>query len=206
MAQRTLWEEGRQPGPVVVGGVASALLVAVLLTEIFGSQLGFFFDLVFVLACLGAALMVRPRDFFTVGVLPPLALIGTILLVAVVDRTLVADVDDHLAQATVSGLAHHAQALAVGYALALATLALRQVAMRNQGRLRVPRPDRCRRGRRRRTRGHIGPAGLLTTATFGALGITRSVAFAPTGRPARGGLIPSCGDRLQSSGRPRSAN
>lgn len=140
MAQRTLWEEGRQPGPMVVGGVASALLVAVLLTEVFGSQLGFFFDLVFVLACLGAALLVRPRDFFTVGVMPPLALIGTILLVAVVDRSLVADVDDHLAQATVSGLAHHAQALAIGYALALATLALRQVAMRNHGRLRVQPP------------------------------------------------------------------
>lgn len=139
MAQRTLWEEGRQPGPVVVGGVASALLVAVLLTEVFGSQLGFFFDLVFVLACLGAALLVRPRDFFTVGVMPPLALIGTVLLVAAVDRGLVADVEDHLVQATVSGLAHHAQALAIGYALALATLALRQVAMRNQGRLRVQR-------------------------------------------------------------------
>ena len=140
MTQRTLWEEGRQPGPVVVGGMASALLVAVLLTELFGSQLGLFFDLVFVLACLGAALLVRPRDFFTVGVMPPLALIGTILLVAMVDRGLVADADDHLAQATVSGLAHHAQALAIGYALALATLALRQVAMRNQGRLRVQRP------------------------------------------------------------------
>lgn len=139
MAQRTLWEEGRQPGPVVVGGVAAALLVAVLLTEIVGSPLGFFFDLVFVLACLGAALLVRPRDFFTVGVMPPLALIVTILLVAVVDRSMVADVDDHLAQATVSGLAHRAQALAVGYALALATLALRQAAMRNQGRLRVQR-------------------------------------------------------------------
>ena len=157
MAQRTLWEEGRQPGPVVVGGVASALLVAVLLTEVFGSQLGLFFDLVFVLACLGAALTVRPRDFFTVGVLPPLALIGTILLVAMVDRAVVADADDHLAQATVSGLAHHAQALAVGYALALATLALRQVAMRNQGRLRVPRPVRAGEDVAGTTGGAAGP-------------------------------------------------
>ncbi len=142
MAQRTLWEEGRQPGPIVVGGVASVLLVAILLTEIFGSRLGLFFDVAFVLACLGAALLVRPRDFFTVGVLPPLALIGTVTLLAVVDRAVIAGADDHLVQATVSGLAHHAQALAVAYALVLTVLALRQVALRNQGRIKVQRTPR----------------------------------------------------------------
>ncbi len=115
------------------------LLMAVLLTEIAGSQLGGFFDVVFVLSCLGAALLVRPRDFFSVGVLPPLALVGTVTLLAVVDRTVVAGADDHLVQATVSGLAHHAQALAAAYAMVLGVLALRQVALRNQGRLRLQR-------------------------------------------------------------------
>ena len=139
MAHRTLWEEGRQPGPVVVGAVGSALLVAVLLTEVFEARIGLFFDLVFVLACIGAALLVRPRDFFTVGVLPPLALTGAVLVLAIADRAAVARADDSLAQAVVSGLAHHAQALAIGYGLALLVLALRQVALRNQGRIRPQR-------------------------------------------------------------------
>ena len=43
---------------------------------------GLFFDLCFVAICLAAALMVRPRDFFTVGVLPPLLMFGTMVLVA----------------------------------------------------------------------------------------------------------------------------
>lgn len=139
MAQRTLWEEGRHPGPLVVGGVAAVLLLAVLVTEVAGAPLGLFFDVVFVLACLGAALLVRPREFFTVGVLPPLALAVTVVTLALVDRSVVADADDHLAQAVVSGLAHRAQALAVAYFLVLAVLALRQVAIRNQGRIPVRR-------------------------------------------------------------------
>jgi hypothetical protein len=142
VAHRTLWQEGRQPGPVVIGTVASALLVAVLLTEAFDARIGLFFDLVFVASCLGAALMVRPRDFFTVGVLPPLALTATVVLLAFVDRAAVARADDSVTQATVSGLAHHAQALAIGYALTLLVLALRQVALRNDGRLRAPRGTR----------------------------------------------------------------
>jgi hypothetical protein len=123
----------------VVGAVGSALLVAVLVTEVFEARIGLFFDLVFVLACIGAALLVRPRDFFTVGVLPPLALTGAVLLLAIADRAAVARADDSLAQAVVSGLAHHAQALAIGYGLALLVLALRQVALRNHGRIRPQR-------------------------------------------------------------------
>lgn len=139
VAHRTLWEEGRQPGAVVVGAMAVGLLVAVLLTEAFGAPLGLFFDLVFVLGCVGSALLVRPRDFFSVGVLPPLALTATVLLLALVDPAAVARAEDGIAQATVSGIAYHAQALAVGYALTLLILALRHVALRNDGRLRPPR-------------------------------------------------------------------
>lgn len=146
MAQRTLWEEGRQPAPVVVAGMAVALTVAVLLTVAFGDRIGLFFDVVFVLGCLAAALLVRPRDFFTVGVLPPLALTCAVLAVALVDRAAVARADDGVAQATVSGLAHHAGALAIGYTLVLLVLALRQVALRNQGRIgprrEVEQPER----------------------------------------------------------------
>lgn len=97
------------------------------------------FDALFVLICAGAALAVRPRDFFVVGVLPPLLMAGTVLVLALVARGAVADPRDGVVQATVSGLAHHAGALVLGYALALVVLALRQVALRNSGTIRAPR-------------------------------------------------------------------
>jgi hypothetical protein len=138
VAHRTLWEEGRHPGALVVSGVAVALGAAVLLQLAVSDQLGWFFDLALVATCVAAALLVRPRDFFAVGVLPPLALGITVLTVAIVDRGAVARAGDGMLQAVVSGLAHHAIALALAYALTLAVLGLRQVALRNQGKLRRP--------------------------------------------------------------------
>jgi hypothetical protein len=131
-----LWEEGRRPG----GQVAALTLVASLAVAwgnlALTSRLTLFFDLTFVVLCLMAALAVRPRDFFVVGVLPPVALLITIAVLATLARPSVADEGDSLVQAVVSGLAHHAGALVAGYALALGILALRQVALRNAGRLR----------------------------------------------------------------------
>lgn len=121
----------------MVGVAALALLVAVLLSLLLGNRIGLFLDLAFVAVCVAAALAVRPQDFFTVGVMPPLLLAATVTVLAVVDRAAVARADDALAQAVVSGLAHHAIALVVGYALTLAVLALRQVALRNRGTLRA---------------------------------------------------------------------
>jgi multisubunit Na+/H+ antiporter MnhC subunit len=43
---------------------------------------------------------------------------------------------DGFAQAVVSGLAHHATALVIGYALTLLLLAIRQVALRHHGTIR----------------------------------------------------------------------
>jgi hypothetical protein len=84
------------------------------------------FDIGFVLICVGAALAVRPRDFFQVGVLPPLLLLGLVTLVALVQRDWVAAPGDGLVQAVVSGLAHRASGLLVAYVLTLAILAVRQ--------------------------------------------------------------------------------
>ena len=133
---RTLWEEGRHPGVLVVPAAAAALALVTCLSLLVGDRIGVLFDIVFVLTCIGAALAVRPRDFFTVGVLPPLLLAGTVLILALADRGAVARADDALAQALVSGLAHHALALVLGYGFTLAVLALRQVALRNRGQLR----------------------------------------------------------------------
>ena len=88
-------------------------------------RLDLVFEIGFVLLCVGAALAVRPRDFFRVGVLPPLLLLGLVTLVALVDRSWVADADDSLAQAVVSGLTGQAGALLTGYLLALTVLTVR---------------------------------------------------------------------------------
>lgn len=101
------------------------LLVLALDLAVFG-RLTILFDIGFVLVCLGAALAVRPRDFFRVGVLPPLLLLGLVTLVALVHREWIADAGDGPVQAVVSGLAHRASALLTGYLLALAVLATRQ--------------------------------------------------------------------------------
>lgn len=122
----TLWEEGRQPGrEVVLLGVAVVVSVAALDVLLTGG-VGLFFDLCFVALCLFLALRVRPRDFFTVGVLPPLMLLGVLVLLAVAERTSIARAGDGPVQAVVSGLTHHSAALAAGYTLALVCLAYRQ--------------------------------------------------------------------------------
>ena len=113
-------------GSRVVRLAVLAGLVTLGLDLLVGSDLGLVFDLGFVATCVGAALAVRPTDFFPVGVMPPLLLLGLVLLVAVVERTQVARADDGLVQALVSGLAHHATALLVGYALTLGVVGVRQ--------------------------------------------------------------------------------
>jgi hypothetical protein len=135
--RKTLWEEGRHRGRLVAHAAAAAALLVVVAHLLLTDELTLAFDVAFVLICVAAALAVRPRDFFVVGVLPPLLMAGTVLLLAVVARGAVADPRDGIIQATVSGLAHHAGALVLGYGLALVVLALRQVAMRNAGSIRA---------------------------------------------------------------------
>ncbi len=112
------------------------MLVVVLVSLLVQGRLGLGFDIAFVVVCVGAALWVHPRDFFVVGVLPPLLLASVVVVLAVVDRSSVARPQDGVIQAIVSGLAHRAVALTAGYALTLVVLALRQVALRHQGTLR----------------------------------------------------------------------
>jgi hypothetical protein len=69
---------------------------------------------------------VRPGDFFTVGVLPPLIMVGAFTVLAVDRPGAIATAQDGVVQAVVSGLAHHSVALVCGYALCLATLMARQ--------------------------------------------------------------------------------
>ena len=104
----------------------AAGLVVLALDLLISQRLTFVFDLGFVLVCVGAALAVHPRDFFHVGVLPPLLLLGLISLVAIVHTGWVAEPGDGFVQAVVSGLAHRATGLLAAYLLALGVLAIRQ--------------------------------------------------------------------------------
>ena len=115
---------------MVALGLALTLTVVALDVGI-GGQVGLFFDLAFVVVCVIVALLVRPEDFFTVGVLPPLLMVGVFLLIGSTRPEVVADAGDGVVQAVVSGLSHHAGALIAGYALSLAVLALRHRVLRN---------------------------------------------------------------------------
>jgi hypothetical protein len=113
------------------------LLAAVGLDLLLTGTLGLLFALVFVGACVLIALWVRPRDFFMVGVYPPIVLGALVVLLGIVEPGAVARASDPAGQAVVSGLAHQAWPLVVGYGLTLVIIALRQVAVRNRGRLRL---------------------------------------------------------------------
>ena len=122
---RPRWE-GNTRGSEVAA-LASAVVLTVAAAEVLMvGHLRLFFDLCFVVVCLGAALMVRPRDFFTVGVLPPLLMFGTMVLVALNGPKVIATPHDGVIQAVISGLAHHSLALFAGYAVCLLTLLARQ--------------------------------------------------------------------------------
>ncbi len=109
---------------MVALGVALALS-GVALDLTLGGDLGLLFDVCFVGLCLATALLVRPRDFFTVGVFPPLLMLGVLVLVEATRPAVLGEARDGGVQSVVTGLAHHAGALVTGYVLCLVVLAIR---------------------------------------------------------------------------------
>ena len=124
-----IWD-GHSRGSEVVALSTALTLTAATVEITLAGGLGLFFDLCFVATCLTAALMVRPREFFTVGVLPPLLMLGTMVLVALNGTQVIASRHDSVVQAVITGLARHSVALFIGYAVCLVTLALRRRATR----------------------------------------------------------------------------
>jgi len=120
---------------VVALGLALALTVVVIDVGL-GGRVGLVFDLAFVGVCLVVALLVRPEDFFTVGVLPPLIMLVVFALLAASRPATIASHDDGVVQAVVTGLAHHAFALGVGYAACLVCLVVRDRVLRRRRELR----------------------------------------------------------------------
>jgi hypothetical protein len=122
---RTLWEEGHEPGRQVVAlGLALTLTISCL-DLLFGGHVGLLFDVGFVPVCVVVALRVRPADFFTVGVLPPLMMLAVFVVLGATRPGAIAHPSDGPVQAVVSGLSTHAVALGIGYALCLACLFIR---------------------------------------------------------------------------------
>ncbi len=130
---RTLWEEGRETGNAVVALGAALALTVVALDVAVSGQVSLVFDLCFVAVCVALALLVRPTDFFVVGVLPPLLMAGLFVLLASTDPAVLARADDGLLQATITGLSHHSAALVIGYALCLVVLWVRQRVLTHRG-------------------------------------------------------------------------
>ena len=145
----TLWEEGRWSGRRVTrfSMLASALLVAGDLAVT--GRLERIFDSGFVVLCVGMALAVRPEDFFRVGVLPPMLLLGISALLGIGHRAALSAAGDGFVQSVISGLARHSGALLAGYALALAVLGIRARVVRRHAqrphskRLASPAPYRA---------------------------------------------------------------
>jgi hypothetical protein len=142
----TLWEEGRWSGRRVTrfSVLVSALLVGADLAAT--GRLERIFDSGFIVLCVGMALAVRPQDFFWVGVLPPMLLLGVAALLALGHRTAIAAADDGIVQSVITGLAHHSGPLLVGYALSLAVLGIRARVIRrhatdHSNRLGSPAPN-----------------------------------------------------------------
>jgi hypothetical protein len=137
----TVWEEGRWSGRRVTrfSVVVCALLVGIDLAAT--GRLERIFDSGFIVLCVGMALAVRPQDFFRVGVLPPMLLLGIAVALGLGHRAAIAAADDGFIQSVISGLAHHSGPLLVGYALALAVLGIRsRVARRHSNRAGSPAP------------------------------------------------------------------
>lgn len=104
---------------------AALALSAVVIDVALGDGLGLLFDLCFVAVCVTLALRVRPQDFFTVGVLPPLLMVGVFVLLDVARPHVLGHPQDGAVQSVVTGLATHSGALGAGYVLCLLVLAIR---------------------------------------------------------------------------------
>lgn len=120
------WHPGHESGRQVVALGLALALTTVLLDVLVTGSVTWIFDLGFVALCAALAVLVTPRDMFTVGVLPPLIMLVVFVLVSLADAEALGQPGDSTAQGVVSGLAHHSLALCLGYGLCLALLAQRR--------------------------------------------------------------------------------
>jgi hypothetical protein len=110
---------------VAAVGLLGTLTIA-LVDLALGGRLSMFFDLGFITLCLGLGLLPRRESSYVVAFAPPLVLMASFALIGVVDAGVVGHPDDGMVQSVITGLTNHAAPLAIGYALCLGALGLRQ--------------------------------------------------------------------------------
>ena len=122
----------RPAGPIgaydpdrVVGGAIACAVTVMAVDLALTQRLSLFFDLWFVLIGLSAAMVVRRRGLFAVGVLPPLLMGGVVAVLALLVPSSLTT--SHLAFVStwLTGLAHHGASLVVTHGVVLVIVGLR---------------------------------------------------------------------------------
>jgi hypothetical protein len=120
-----------QGPPVLV--LAPALVVTFLGLDIaLGHDLGLLFGLGFVTVCVGLGLLAEVDDFFLAAVLPPLMMLGCMLVVGIAMPSALGFPSAGAVEGVIAGFAHHSWALGLGYVTTLVMLGVRGYLMRLQ--------------------------------------------------------------------------
>jgi hypothetical protein len=118
----------------VVLGAGVVLALAATLEVAVRGHMGLFTGLVLVMVSMGAALLMRPDDLFTAGVLPPLLTLALLVGVALLQPSAVSvralDPSASATQVVIAGFVDVAGALVVAHMLALLLVGLRVRAAR----------------------------------------------------------------------------
>ncbi len=125
---------------------ALATLCVVLLNLLLVGRLSFFFDLCFVVICLGAGLLARQGEGWNVGLTPPMLLLMVVIFLSVLAPGTVAESQDSALQAVITAMTRHSTALISGYLLFLAALAWTVAQPQDSNRDGSPDPTRTTSG------------------------------------------------------------
>lgn len=122
------------PRGAIIVGAALALTAGATLEVLIRGHIGLGTGVFLVLVSVGSALLMRPDELFTAGVLPPLLTMALLLGVALVYPTAVSvralDPDASTAQVVIAGFVDVAGALVVAHMLSLVLVGLRVRAAR----------------------------------------------------------------------------
>ena len=125
------WLQGTEPGRQVAALGLALVLTLVVIDYLLVGRLSFFFDLSCSTVCLYLAVRIEDDSLYLAAILPPVLFISVVLLLGAIAPEMVAEADDGVIQAFVTGFATHSVALVVGWALALLALAGRRRGLRN---------------------------------------------------------------------------
>jgi len=117
------------PRRLVLLGAAAGLVLAATCEILVRGSLGLVTGLGLVVVSIGAALLMRPAELFTAGILPPLLSLGLLIVVAVVHPQAIGvrslDPGAGTAQVVIAGFVDLAGALVVAHLLALLLVGMR---------------------------------------------------------------------------------